>query len=103
MYVYGWFVPLYSCFRTLREQYRSQNCDNGGTTPPNSPVKYEVKRCSYLCACVCVCVCACVYVCVYVRACVGVGWGYGAGILQAVIRSNMQTRPTRDPLYGWLV
>ena len=30
--VYGEFGPLYTCLRTLREQYRSQNCDNGGIT-----------------------------------------------------------------------
>ena len=30
--VYGEFAPLYSCLRTLRKRYRSQNCDNGGTT-----------------------------------------------------------------------
>ena len=28
----GEFVPLYSCLRTLRERYRSQNCDIGGTS-----------------------------------------------------------------------
>ena len=30
--VYGVFVPLYSCLRTLREWYRSQNCNIGSTT-----------------------------------------------------------------------
>ena len=29
--IYGVFAPLYSCFRTLREWYRSQNCNIGGT------------------------------------------------------------------------
>ena len=35
-YLYGWLLPLYSCLRTLRERYRGQNCDNGGTTTSNS-------------------------------------------------------------------
>ena len=30
--VYGEFIPLYSCLHTLRERYKSQNCDIGSTT-----------------------------------------------------------------------
>ena len=42
------FVPLYSCLRTLREWYRSQNCDIGGTTTThNGPVRYEAVLYSY--------------------------------------------------------
>ena len=39
--VYGGFVPLYSCLRTLSEWYRSQDCDIDSTTTTSGPVQYE--------------------------------------------------------------
>ena len=48
-------MPLYSCLHTLREQYRSQNCDNFGTTLSLVAVKKGFILIKYLCI-VCVCV-----------------------------------------------
>ena len=52
--LYWWFVSLYSCLPTLREQYRSHNCDNGGTT--SGPAQYEavLHRTIFCIFCVCV-------------------------------------------------
>ena len=64
--LYGWFVSLYSCLCTLGELYKSQYCDNGGTTL-SLVVQRSMKQGFKVnvCVCVCVCMCACVCVCTH--------------------------------------